>query len=218
MKVLNLQCSQQHGFEGWFGSEDEFQDQLARGLVECPLCGDAVVTKLLSAPRLNLGSGKDSSASQQVVSAPDQTMQAAWMKMVRHVMANTEDVGPRFPEEARRMHYGETEERGIRGQPAEASAVGSFHRAPTSPQTNHGRCWCGGHTVRDQPVVFVIGSLDSQTTLHQRAECIGLRQIKVARAVRLLLVADDVGIAQGLERCSPAATLHRHIAVDFGCR
>ena len=116
MKVLNLQCSQQHGFEGWFGSEDEFQDQLARGLVECPLCGDAVVIKLLSAPRLNLGSGKDSSASQQVVSAPDQTMQAAWMKMVRHVMANTEDVGPRFPEEARRMHYGETEERGIRGQ------------------------------------------------------------------------------------------------------
>jgi hypothetical protein len=43
-------------------------------------------------------------------------VQAAWMKMVRHVMANTEDVGNRFPEEARRMHYGETEERGIRGQ------------------------------------------------------------------------------------------------------
>ncbi|MCY7319528.1 MAG: DUF1178 family protein [Ramlibacter sp.] len=116
MKVLNLQCSQQHGFEGWFGSEDEFQDQLARGLVECPLCGDAAVTKMLSAPRLNLGSSKDSSAPQQVVAAPDQTMQAAWMKMVRHVMANTEDVGARFPEEARRIHYGETEERGIRGQ------------------------------------------------------------------------------------------------------
>jgi hypothetical protein len=116
MKVLDLQCSQQHGFEGWFGSEEEFQDQLAGGLVECPLCGDSDVTKMLSAPRLNLGGGREPVARQQVATAPDATVQAAWMKMVRHVMANTEDVGERFPEEARRMHYGETEERGIRGQ------------------------------------------------------------------------------------------------------
>lgn len=129
MKVLDLQCGVQHTFEGWFGSEAEFQDQLARGLVECPLCGDAQITKLLSAPRLNLGSGKQPQPDppqqdqqgqpaqrQELVSAPDATVQAAWMKMVRHVMANTEDVGSRFPEEARRMHYGETEERGIRGQ------------------------------------------------------------------------------------------------------
>ena len=116
MKVLNLQCSQRHSFEGWFGSEGDFRDQLARGLVECPLCGDAQVTKMLSAPRLNLGGGKEPAAQQDLVAAPDATMQAAWMKMVRHVMANTEDVGARFPEEARRIHYGETEERGIRGQ------------------------------------------------------------------------------------------------------
>ena len=124
MKVLNLQCAQQHSFEGWFGSEAEFQDQLARGLVECPLCGDASVAKMLSAPRLNLGSGKEPQR-QDVVAAPDATVQAAWMKMVRHVMANTEDVGARFPEEARRMHYGETEERGIRGQasPEETQAL-----------------------------------------------------------------------------------------------
>ena len=115
MKVLDLQCPQQHSFEGWFGSEDDFQDQLARGLVECPLCGDAAVTKMLSAPRLNLGSAREP-RRQHVVSAPDATVQAAWMKMVRHVMANTEDVGARFPEEARRIHYGESEERGIRGQ------------------------------------------------------------------------------------------------------
>ncbi|HEY8709131.1 MAG TPA: DUF1178 family protein [Burkholderiaceae bacterium] len=125
MKVLDLQCSQQHSFEGWFGSEGDFQDQLARGLVECPLCGDAAVTKMLSAPRLNLGSGKEPAPRQEVVAAPDATMQAAWMKMVRHVMANTEDVGERFPEEARRMHYGETQERGIRGQasPEETQAL-----------------------------------------------------------------------------------------------
>ena len=125
MKVLNLQCSQQHAFEGWFGSEGEFQDQLGRGLVECPLCGDAAVTKMLSAPRLNLGSAREPAAAQEVAAVPDRTMQAAWMKMVRHVMANTEDVGPRFPEEARRIHYGESEERGIRGQasPGETQAL-----------------------------------------------------------------------------------------------
>lgn len=118
MKVLNLQCSHQHGFEGWFGSEDEFQDQLGRGLVECPLCGDVAVSKLPSAPRLNLGAAAPQAAApkQEVVSAPDARLQAAWMQMVRQVMANTEDVGERFAEEARKIHYGESEDRGIRGQ------------------------------------------------------------------------------------------------------
>ena len=129
MKVLDLQCAQQHSFEGWFGSEADFQDQLARGLVECPLCGDVAISKMLSAPRLNLGGAKEAApaapARQDVVAAPDRTMQAAWMKMVRHVMANTEDVGPRFADEARRIHYGETQERGIRGQasPGETQAL-----------------------------------------------------------------------------------------------
>lgn len=54
MKVLDLQCTQGHAFEGWFSSEDDFQSQLARQLVECPLCGDRAVAKLPSAPRLNL--------------------------------------------------------------------------------------------------------------------------------------------------------------------
>ncbi|CAN5482794.1 DUF1178 family protein [soil metagenome] len=120
MKVLNLQCAHEHSFEGWFGSEEDFQGQLARGLVECPMCGDAVITKMLTAPRLNLGASAPQetpqTSMQEVVAAPDATMQAAWMKMVRQVMANTEDVGEKFPEEARRMHYGETQERGIRGQ------------------------------------------------------------------------------------------------------
>lgn len=116
MKVLDLQCSNRHGFEGWFGSEDDFQGQLARGLVECPICGDTAVAKMLSAPRLNLGASREESPKQDVVAAPDATQQAHWLKMVRHVMANTEDVGERFPEEARRIHYGEVQERGIRGQ------------------------------------------------------------------------------------------------------
>jgi hypothetical protein len=115
MKVLNLQCSARHGFEGWFASEDEFQDQLGRDLVECPVCGDTAIQKMLSAPRLNLGAAQPK-AGQEVMTTSDATMQAAWWKAVRHVMANTEDVGERFPEEARRIHYGESEERGIRGR------------------------------------------------------------------------------------------------------
>jgi hypothetical protein len=115
MKVLNLQCTHQHSFEGWFACEDDFQDQLGRGLVECPLCGDTAIAKMLSAPRLNLGAAR-AEPKQDVMAAPDATLQAAWMKMVRHVLASTEDVGERFAEEARRIHYGETEERGIRGQ------------------------------------------------------------------------------------------------------
>jgi len=117
MKVLNLQCGHAHGFEGWFASEGDFQDQLARGLVECPLCGDARVSKLPSAPRLNLGAPEPRApAKQEVMAAPPAQLQAAWMQLVRQVMASTEDVGERFAEEARKIHYGESEERGIRGQ------------------------------------------------------------------------------------------------------
>ncbi|MEO8121161.1 MAG: DUF1178 family protein, partial [Rhodoferax sp.] len=55
MKVLDLQCGRQHVFEGWFASEADFLGQCERGLVTCPMCGDASITKMLSAPRLNLG-------------------------------------------------------------------------------------------------------------------------------------------------------------------
>jgi hypothetical protein len=115
MKVLNLQCSNSHSFEGWFASEDDFQAQLGRGLVECPLCGDSAISKMLSAPRLNLGASPPE-VRHDVANIPEPALQAAWMKMVRHVLANTDDVGDRFAEEARRIHYGESEERGIRGQ------------------------------------------------------------------------------------------------------
>ena len=124
MKVLNLQCTHRHSFEGWFASEHDFREQLGRGLVECPICGDTAIEKMLSAPRLNLGATQKET-KQDVMAAPDATLQAAWMKMVRHVLASTEDVGERFAEEARRIHYGETQERGIRGQasPQETEAL-----------------------------------------------------------------------------------------------
>ena len=68
MKVLDLKCAGQHVFEGWFASEDDFQSQLARELVQCPLCGDAAISKQLSAPRLNLGATPQLSAP--LASAP----------------------------------------------------------------------------------------------------------------------------------------------------
>ncbi len=126
MKVLNLQCSQQHLFEGWFGSEHDFLAQQDKGLLECPLCGDSRVIKLLSAPRLNLGhslaapASTQPQASQTVVSTPtDTTLQAAWLSVARRIMDQTEDVGKGFAEEARKIHYGETQERAIRGQATE---------------------------------------------------------------------------------------------------
>lgn len=148
MKVLNLQCSHQHVFEGWFASEDDFQSQLSRGLVECPLCADKSVQKLPSAPRLNLGGRQDPDASAKQSPSPStavnaqegaagrnmaavagmpagagQAQQAAFLQALRHVLANTEDVGTRFADEARRMHYGEQEARSIRGQTSVREAV-----------------------------------------------------------------------------------------------
>lgn len=117
MKVLNLQCAHGHGFEGWFASNEAFETQLAGGLVSCPICSDTAITKLLAAPRLNLGSPKPPAETPSVpAAAAENSPQARWMRAVREVMAKTEDVGERFADEARKMHYGEAEERGIRGQ------------------------------------------------------------------------------------------------------
>ena len=123
MKVLDLQCGQAHVFEGWFASEEDFANQQARGLVGCPMCGDTVVSKKLSAPRLNLGSGRAPDNTRQEVVALDDdatALQAAWMGLARRIVASTEDVGERFAEEARRIHYGETSQRGIRGKASAA--------------------------------------------------------------------------------------------------
>ncbi len=154
MKVLNLQCHFKHDFEGWFGSEADFQNQLSKEMIECPICASREITKMLSAPRLNLGASAPQSESdpesQNKVTTPtlpgqehpvalknaeqnlagnslgpsnvdfanldSKQLQKAWLQMVQHVIANTEDVGTQFVSEARKMHYGETQERSIRGQ------------------------------------------------------------------------------------------------------
>jgi len=122
MKVLNLRCGQQHAYEGWFASEEDFLSQHERSLVACPLCGDTEAIRLPSAPRLKV------SRHAALVEAPREgagtavTLQSQWLRAVRHVMNSTEDVGERFPEEARRIHYGEVEERGIRGRASREDA------------------------------------------------------------------------------------------------
>jgi len=129
MKVFDLQCSAHHSFEGWFGSEADFVDQLARQLVQCPLCGDAQIEKLLSAPRLNLGRAQlpqtesaDSavpaatSVNDVALAAPHTEVTQALLRMAKAMLEQTQDVGSQFAEEARKIHYGESEARAIRGQ------------------------------------------------------------------------------------------------------
>jgi hypothetical protein len=126
MKVLNLYCANEHGFEGWFASDDDFESQLARGLVQCPLCGESRIERRPTAPRLNLGAtSAEPPAAVEVARPAAADLQAAWMQAVRHVLAHTEDVGERFAAEARRIHYGEVPERGIRGSatPQESEAL-----------------------------------------------------------------------------------------------
>jgi hypothetical protein len=119
VKVLSLRCEAGHGFEGWFGSEDDYRDQHARGLVTCPLCGDVRVTKLPSAPRLNLHTTPQPSGD----ASPGQAQQAGWMRAWREVMARTRDVGAQFPEQALRMHHGDIPAQPIRGQATADEAV-----------------------------------------------------------------------------------------------
>ena len=125
MKVLDLRCANGHGFEGWFASEEDFLDQNGRGLVECPMCSDRVVTRMPSAPRLNLSGAREPEPARPAAPPAVADLQAMWMQAVREILHNTEDVGERFAEEARRIHFGEAEERGIRGvaSPQERQAL-----------------------------------------------------------------------------------------------
>ena len=142
MKVLDLQCRRGHVFEGWFASEDDFQSQKQRGLMQCRLCADDGIEKRLSAPRLNLGARESVSPTKPSTSAhtaadlvpqslsplsepagDSSALQAAWLSLSRKLIANTEDVGQHFAREARRMHHGEVAERGIRGQASPSEAL-----------------------------------------------------------------------------------------------
>jgi hypothetical protein len=112
MIVLNLQCTKAHPFEGWFDSTDDFDRQTLSAMVACPVCGDTHIARLPSGPRVKRAATEVAELSQQV----DQQGMAQMMHTLSEMAKGSEDVAERFPEEARRMHYGEAEPRNIRGQ------------------------------------------------------------------------------------------------------
>ena len=139
MKVLDLRCGAGHAFEGWFASEDDYGSQRERGLLDCPVCGNAEVLRLPSAPRLNLSGARAPEPASASPTAPEPAQAQAqatalaganaaaqrFVAAVAELLNNTQDVGPRFAEEARRIHYGESEAKAIRGQttPQEREAL-----------------------------------------------------------------------------------------------
>lgn len=110
LKVFDLQCEHGHVFEGWFASHDDYDAQQARGLLTCPVCASAAITKRLSAPHLNVAH-----LHQPAPAAAPNALQAEVMRKVRELIRQTENVGAGFAAEARRIHEGVAAERPIRG-------------------------------------------------------------------------------------------------------
>jgi hypothetical protein len=128
MKVFDLQCEHAHVFEGWFASHEDYDAQQARGLVTCPVCNSGDISRRVSAPHLNVahlhasasapahapnGKAVEAGGTRQAQAVAQ--LQAAMLQKIREFVRNTEDVGPRFAEEARAIHQGDAQERAIRG-------------------------------------------------------------------------------------------------------
>lgn len=129
MIVFNLSCGNDHRFEGWFSSADDFTVQAGNGAVSCPVCGSSQVARQLSAPYVNTSKrapeGTTDQASHDAAVGVANSAAMLREKFVEFVLKNTEDVGNRFPEEARRIHYKESAERPIRGK-ASPDEVGAL--------------------------------------------------------------------------------------------
>tara|TARA_E500000331_G_scaffold121415_1_gene118645 strand:- start:461 stop:940 length:480 start_codon:yes stop_codon:yes gene_type:complete len=152
MIVFDVSCSNGHVFEGWFKDSGSFEEQVEAGAVSCPVCGDTKVHKALMAPNVaGIRKGKDNvptiiDADAGAGDTPNAAMAASDGKLAefvealhefkKHVEENSDYVGDTFPEEARKIHYGETEARSIHGEatPEEAEELVEegvdFHRIP----------------------------------------------------------------------------------------
>ncbi|MGG6898811.1 DUF1178 family protein [Rhizobium sp. BR 315] len=120
----SLSCENAHEFEGWFSESADFDRQVASGFLTCPVCNSAAISKLLMAPSISTARKKDEIQTL----AMDAARKEAIVKLkeaVEAIKANAEDVGTKFPEEARKIHYGEADARGIIGKatPDEAQAL-----------------------------------------------------------------------------------------------
>jgi hypothetical protein len=148
-----LNCNKGHSFESWFADSGAYDKQARRGLVTCPHCGSAKVEKAIMAPRLsstarkrnasvNTPDAADTTQGNQPVAmmSPQEKEFRTKLKELReHITKNADDVGQKFPEEARKMHYGETEHRSIYGvaSPDDAKELAeegiAFHPIPILP-------------------------------------------------------------------------------------
>lgn len=119
MIVLDLKCERGHSFEGWFASATAFEHQRAHQLICCPSCGASQVVRKPSAPHVQTRpASPPRAAAAPTVSEPDamETIAYQLRALLRNEARGMEDVGERFAEEARRIHYGDAEARGIRGK------------------------------------------------------------------------------------------------------
>lgn len=118
-----LQCDHGHLFEGWFGVSSDYDDQRARGLVDCPVCGSQAVSKQIMSPAV--AGTKAQKAGPAVDPQMREMMMTALGEVRKHVEENFDNVGDAFAQEARDIHDGKSEDRGIYGQatPAEAKAL-----------------------------------------------------------------------------------------------
>lgn len=124
MIKYSLHCNENHQFEGWFRSSDDCDKQISMGFVDCPLCGSSEVSKSLMAPAVSTSREKSLEEAPATQTAPNDTLMtagdanmiAALKEMRDTILKNAEDVGDRFADEARKIHKGEAEARGIYGK------------------------------------------------------------------------------------------------------
>ena len=138
-----LCCEAGHTFESWFNNSTAFDRQAARGLVTCPLCGSAKVEKAIMAPALS--GGREAPAPEpektpvDIVSKEEVELRKKLKELRDHIVKSADYVGEKFPEEARRMHYGEIEHRSIYGEASPDAAKSlaeegiEFHPLPRLP-------------------------------------------------------------------------------------
>jgi hypothetical protein len=111
---FSLLCEHDHEFEAWFRNNDDFDKQKMRGFVECPSCGSAKVEKALMAPAVSTGRKREKIAL--AMGEQQRKVMAQLKEMSEKIRENADYVGDKFAEEARKIHFGETEARGIYGE------------------------------------------------------------------------------------------------------
>jgi hypothetical protein len=138
----SLSCESGHAFEAWFANSEAYEMQNADGSLACPLCGSTAVDKALMAPAVATSRKKDS--VRLAANVPEhQEVISALRKLRNHLTENADYVGPKFAEEARKIHYNETEKRGIYGEASSEEVRGlaeegiEFHPLPVLPEDHN---------------------------------------------------------------------------------